>query len=91
MILFIFSIFLNFLCKYRRFLHFHMISAVHSQSFFMQSLPLYTSWLFFMSLNDDIVEIEKPDGICSSTIVVDDFSGLLLHPSMFSIKNLRSA
>ena len=27
----------------------------------MQSLPLHTSYLFPMSLNDDIVDIEKPD------------------------------
>ena len=38
-----------------------------------------------MSLNDDIVEIEKPDAICSRTIVVDEFSGIFLHPSVFSI------
>ena len=36
-----------------------------SQNFFIESLPPYTSCLFFMSLNDDIVDIEKPDGICS--------------------------
>ena len=29
----------------------------------MQSLPLYTSCLFSMLLNDGIVEFEKPDGI----------------------------
>ena len=40
-----------------------------------------------MSLNDDIVHIEKPDGICSPTFTVDDFSGLFLHPSIFSMKD----
>ena len=44
-----------------------------------------------MLLNDDIVDIEKPDGICSPTFVVDEFSGLFLHPSIFSIKHSRSA
>ena len=44
-----------------------------------------------MSLNDNIVDIEKPDGICSPTFVVDNFSGSFLHPSMFSIKYSRSA
>ena len=40
---------------------------------------------------DDIVDIEKPDWICSFTFVVDEFSGLFLHPSIFSIKYSRSA
>ena len=51
-----------------------------------------------MSLNDDIVEIEKPDAICSRTIVVDEFSGIfyihqsfLSFSSIFSIKYSRSA
>ena len=34
----------------------------------------------------DIVDIEKPNGTCSPTIVVDDFSGLFLHPSISSTK-----
>ena len=38
---------------------------------------MYTSFLFSMLLNDDIVVIEKPDGICLATFVVDRFSGLL--------------
>ena len=42
-------------------------------------------------LYDDIVDIEKPDGICSLTFVVDEFSGLFLHPSIFSIVHSRSA
>ena len=29
----------------------------------MQSLPLYKSWLFSILLNDDVVDIEKPEGI----------------------------
>ena len=44
-----------------------------------------------MSLNDNIVDIEKPDGIYLHTFVVNEFSGLLLHPSIFSIKHSRSA
>ena len=30
-----------------------------SQNFFMQSLPLYTSCLFSMLLNDNMVEMKK--------------------------------
>ena len=44
-----------------------------------------------MLLNEDIVDIEKPDGICLLTFVVDEFSGLFLYPSIFSITHLRSA
>ena len=43
-----------------------------------------------MLLNYNIADIKKPDGICSPTFVVEEFSGLLLHPSIFSIKYLRS-
>ena len=35
--------------------------------------------------NEDIVVILKPDGICSLTFVVDKFSRLFSHPSIFSI------
>ena len=38
-------------------------SLKNSQNFFMQSLPIYTSWLFSMLLNEDIIHIEKPDGV----------------------------
>ena len=44
-----------------------------------------------MLLNDDIVEIEKPDEISFLTFVVNEFSRLFLHQSIFSIKNSRSA
>ena len=35
------------------------VSIEDSENFFMQSLPLYTSCLFSMTLNDNIVDIEK--------------------------------
>ena len=60
-------------------------SVKDSQNFFMQSLPLYTSCLFSMLLNDDIIGIEKPDEICSPTSSVNEFLELFLHPSIFSI------
>ena len=44
-----------------------------------------------MLLNDEIVDIEKPDETCSPTFVVDEFSGLFLHPSIYSIKYSRTA
>ena len=47
--------------------------------------------LFSMLLNDDIVDIEKPDAICSLTFAVNQFSELFLHPSIFSIIHSRFA
>ena len=47
--------------------------------------------LILMFLNDDILDIEKPDVVCSLTFVVDVFLGLFLHPSISSIKHARSA
>ena len=44
-----------------------------------------------MVLNNDIVDIEKPDGICLLNFVVDEFLGLFLDPSILSIIYLRSA
>ena len=44
-----------------------------------------------MLVNDDIVDIEKPDGICSCIFAADELSGLFLHQSIFSIIHSRSA
>ena len=44
-----------------------------------------------MLLNDDIVDIEMSDGMCLPAFVVDDISGLFLHPLIFSIKHSKSA
>ena len=66
-------------------------SVKNLQNFLMQSLPLYMSCLFSMLLDEDIADIEKPDGIYLLTFVVDEFSGFFLHPSIFSIIHSRSA
>ena len=66
----------------------HMHFNFH-KTFFMQSLALYISYSF-MLLNDDIVDITKPDVIFCYTFVVDEFSGLFLHPSIVSAKHSRS-
>ena len=44
-----------------------------------------------MLLNEDVVDIGKPDGIYSLTFVVDKCSALFLHPAIFCIKHSRSA
>ena len=43
-----------------------------------------------MLLDEDIVEIEKPDEMCLLTFVVNEFSGLILHASVFSVMHSRS-
>ena len=65
-------------------------SIKDSQNVFTLFLLLYTSWLFSMILNDDIVDIEKPDETHSPTFIVNEFSGLFLEPSIFPIKHSRS-
>ena len=44
-----------------------------------------------MLRKEDIEDIEKLDGICSITFDEDEYSGLFLHPSVFSIIHSRSA
>ena len=68
-----------------------LIFQIFIFKFFTQSLPLYTSCLISMLLNDDMVDTKKPDGMCSPTFVMNEFSGLLSHPSILSIKHSRSA
>ena len=51
----------------------------------MKSLLPYSSCLFSRLINEDFVDFEKPDGICSMIFVADEFSGLFLHPSIFSM------
>ena len=40
-----------------------------------------------MLLNDNIVDIEKTDEICSLSFAVDEILGLISHPSVFSVKH----
>ena len=65
------------------------IFHIYIFKFSIQSLPLYTSCLFPMLLNNDILGIEKPDRIYL-ILVVNEFSGLFLDLSVFSIKHSRS-
>ena len=68
-----------------------MWSLKNLQNFFMQSLPLYTSCLFSILLNEDTIDIEKHDRIILLKAFVNEFSGLFLYPSIFSIMHSRSA
>ena len=53
----------------------------------MKFLPLYTSYLFSMFLEDDIVDIAKSAETFTPSYVVDDFLILFLHQFIFSIQN----
>ena len=47
--------------------------------------------LIFYAFKWWIRDTEKTDGICLTTLVVDQFLGLFLHPSIFPTKHTRSA
>ena len=66
-------------------------SVKNSKYLSIRSLPLHSSCLFPMLLNEDIVDIEEPDGIYLLHFFSDEFSGLFLHPSIFSIIHSKSA
>ena len=44
-----------------------------------------------MLLNEDIVDIENPDGTCLLIFVAHKFAGLFLHPSVFFVTHSKSA
>ena len=58
-----------------------------TQNLFLKFLPLCTPCLFSNFLNEDIVEFVKPDRICSLTFAVDEFSVLVLYPTVFLLHN----
>ena len=93
-----------FLYKYNRYLHclvvpgsfFKLIIFIVSslkdlQNFFMQSLPLYTSCLFSMLLNDDIVEIEKSWWNMFTYLCCSLIFGIIFASINLSIINSRAA
>ena len=47
--------------------------------------------LVYYVIKPQIVEIEYPQRICSPFFVVEDFSGLFAHKSIFLIKDSVSA
>ena len=53
----------------------------------MQSSTWYKLSLFSILLNAKIVDIEYAQGICWPTFVVESFSELFAHSSIFLIKD----
>ena len=51
---------------------------------FLYNLHLYKNYAYIHH------DIEKVGGICPPTLIVDEFLGLFLHPSIFSNKHSRS-
>ena len=66
-------------------------SLKNLQKVFHVTSTMYTSCISHMFLSDSIADIGKSDRICSTTFVMDNFSGLFLYPSVFSIIDSRSA
>ena len=54
-------------------------------------MRLQHAYFFYFFLIGNIVDIGKPNGICSLGFVEDEFSGLFLHLSIFSIEHSKSA
>ena len=52
---------------------------------------MYHAYFLFSMLNENNLDVKKPDRICLLTFVVDEISGLFFHPSIFSILHSRSA
>ena len=69
----------NFIFFVLKLIIFIACSLKDSQYFFIQSLPLYTSCLYFMLLNDDILGIDKPDGIYLLSFVVPSCTHLIFR------------
>ena len=65
-------------------------SLKDSQNFLKQFSALQT-FIFFIFLNEDIVDIEKPDGIYLFSFVVEEYSVLFFRASIFCIIHSRSA
>ena len=42
-----------------------------------------------MRLNGGIIDIDRRDGICSLSFVIDNFSELFSHPSIFTIQDSK--
>ena len=57
------------------------------QNFFLQSSPRYKSFLLSTLSKTHIVNIECLRVICSPIFVVEGFSGLFAHPSVFLISS----
>ena len=56
------NIIFNFIFFFLKLIIF-IVCSLNSQTFSIQSLPLYTSCLFSILLNEDIVDVKKLDGI----------------------------
>ena len=81
----------SFIYFFLRLIIFTACSYKFTKLFQTFSLPLNTSYLFSILLNQEIVDIEKPDGIFSLTFVVDEFLDYCyIHQSIHS-RHSRSA
>ena len=71
--------------------YFFVSSLKEVQNLFTQSFPQYKVCLSSISSNPQIAGIEYPQLICLLIFIVEQFSGLFTHPSIFLINDSRSA
>ena len=88
-----FCIFISFLLLFCHNFVFSSLNLIIFIAYTLSTLHVKHSQNVFIKifLDEYIVDIQKPDGICTLTFAADDFSGLFLHPSIFSIIYSRSA
>ena len=65
-------------------------SLKESKQFCMQLSSLYTSCVFSILTNSQIIGIEYLQGIYSSPLVMNEFPGSVLYPSTFLILPFKS-
>ena len=80
---FLCSFFNNFISFFLKLIIFLACFLKDEQNLFIQPLLLYILCIVSIIRNEDNVEIKKPDEICLLTFVVDEFSELFLHQSIF--------
>ena len=79
------ALFLN-IFFYSKLIRFVACSLKEVQNFSIQFSPRYKLCLFSILSKAHIVDIEYPQGICSTNFVVEDFYGLFAHPSIILTK-----
>ena len=70
---------------------FSAYSLKNSQNVLIQSFQQHKECFFSIPSNVQIVDIEYPQGICSTIFVAQEFFGLFAHPSTFLIKDSIAA
>ena len=79
----------NFIIFFLKLIIIDLCPLRDSENVFIQFMDLCALCLFSMLSHNDIVNIERRDGTYWLIFVVDQFSRLFLHPSIFSILGMH--